>query len=36
MKEFYRAKKQAEFMAWVENQQMKKIAKKEKDEVEYF
>jgi len=35
MKDFYRVKKQAEFMAWVEGQQMK-VAKKEKDEVEYF
>ena len=35
-KQFCRAKKQAEFMDWVERQTYNKVARKQKDEVEYF
>ena len=35
MREFYRAKKQAEFMEWVEMKQYEAV-KKNNDEVEYF
>lgn len=35
IKEFYRAKKEAEFFEWVEEQQIRHT-KQKKDEVEYF